>query len=1319
MPNVQQRRGTKAALDASTEIPLAGQIYFETDNNCFKVGDGTRRYSELPYLQASTGSIATDALADAAITAIKVATDAIGTDAIVDENITTEKLADNAVTQAKLSSNSVGNAELTGNAVDTAQIRDDAVTSQKIVDDAVTETKILDSAITDNKIRNATITGASIAGSAVGNVNLANDAVHTRNVLDGNVTTPKVADGAITYAKIQDLSAETLLGRTGLAGDGPPVEIHLTDYARGIINQSSAAAIRSVIDVASTTEITSEITSEISTAIANLVDSAPGTLDTLNELAAALGDDANFSTTVTNSIASNTSAIATKMPLAGGTFTGEVIHQRVFYNGYLEVGNNILDAATIASGNGDRSLLNDAATVAKVKEIESARGRRVQGLSIISPPHTSWNNGLNYNTPQDNMHWRWHNNAWEQVSAVNQNWIGQYATVVAQDWGQTLSDDTGTETQFQRILLYEDGTSANIAGLGVSASNFNIGTKGGINFSIYTNGTLRTRYRSNGSVEHSAGTHFFTGLIDASNFVYANGYRAKNAGSATDTAYGKWGGGDTGAYFPSDDEYAISTDGETRMKFRDLSAGSTNKHSDIVVQRSPGRATFKAGTNLDSSGWFIIDSSGSPVALNYFTSNNVSLCHGGGGVVVGTNANPGQYKLTVNGKSYLQNDVKIGSTGQLFIPDGDATDPAICFVNDTNTGIKRNTNGNLDIVTNGYNRLSLTTGGDIHTTSLGTLYVNGNAVFAGTVTITNGMDVSNLAQSSASTGQFLKWDGSAWNPGNTTLNDCTDVTAFPSSGEVLYYNGTNWLGASAATFLSGTNIGDLSNVSSTSPSTGEVLTWNGTSWAPATPTGGSSGSGSSTLAGLTDVTISSAASGEVLYWNGSGWVNQDLQLHAVATTGSYNDLTNKPSYATVATSGSYSDLQNVPTTFQPIAHGHPISSITNLQTELNGKSNTGHGHAQSDITNLVSDLAGKASLVGGKVPASELPSFVDDVLEYNGTSSFPATGETGKIYVDTSTNKTHRWSGSSYVEISASPGSTDSVTEGMTNLYYTDARVDARILNSLLDEDNFSSNSDQAAPTQQSVKAYVDAINSSLSGSIASANASISTNTSNIALKANTSSLDNIAYTGSWNDLNSVPTSFVPSSHSHAQSEITGLVTALAAKANTSSLATVATSGLYSDLTGRVQSINDLSNVSSSSPTAGDILRYDGTNWVEENPELISTINTTTANRAVSLNYNDAQSFVVNMQSSQLHTVTFDNWPTTNPLRVLTATMVMKFPGTGGYATSASVQWPSTVKWPGGTAPTITNKTGATDIFSFVSYDNGASWLGFTGGQEF
>lgn len=55
-----------------------------------------------------------------------------------------------------------------------------------------------------------------------------------------------------------------------------------------------------------------------------------------------------------------------------------------------------------------------------------------------------------------------------------------------------------------------------------------------------------------------------------------------------------------------------------------------------------------------------------------------------------------------------------------------------------------------------------------------------------------------------------------------------------------------------------------------------------------------------------------------------------------------------------------------------------------------------------------------------KVPAANLPSYVDDVLEYADLASLPVTGETGKIYVTLDTNKTYRWSGSSYIEISAS-----------------------------------------------------------------------------------------------------------------------------------------------------------------------------------------------------------------------------------------------------------------------------------------------------------
>ncbi len=65
------------------------------------------------------------------------------------------------------------------------------------------------------------------------------------------------------------------------------------------------------------------------TAVANLADSAPETLNTLNELASALGDDANFSTTITNSI-------ATKLPLAGGTLTGNLTVPNIITSGNVD-----------------------------------------------------------------------------------------------------------------------------------------------------------------------------------------------------------------------------------------------------------------------------------------------------------------------------------------------------------------------------------------------------------------------------------------------------------------------------------------------------------------------------------------------------------------------------------------------------------------------------------------------------------------------------------------------------------------------------------------------------------------------------------------------------------------------------------------------------------------------------------------------------------------------------------------------------------------------------------------------------------------------
>lgn len=129
-------------------------------------------------------------------------------------------------------------------------------------------------------------------------------------------------------------------------------------------------------------------------------------------------------------------------------------------------------------------------------------------------------------------------------------------------------------------------------------------------------------------------------------------------------------------------------------------------------------------------------------------------------------------------------------------------------------------------------------------------------------------------------------------------------------------------------------------------------------------------------------------------------------------------------------SGSYNDLTDKPTDFAPTEHTHETSEVTGLDTALSEKVNK----------SALGQANGVATLDGtGLIPSTQLPSYVDDVIEgYAKTSTSDSgvvtvdgfykeaefttaiTGETGKIYVDISTNISYRYGGTTFVQITSS-----------------------------------------------------------------------------------------------------------------------------------------------------------------------------------------------------------------------------------------------------------------------------------------------------------
>jgi hypothetical protein len=130
-----------------------------------------------------------------------------------------------------------------------------------------------------------------------------------------------------------------------------------------------------------------------------------------------------------------------------------------------------------------------------------------------------------------------------------------------------------------------------------------------------------------------------------------------------------------------------------------------------------------------------------------------------------------------------------------------------------------------------------------------------------------------------------------------------------------------------------------------------------------------------------------------------------------------------------------------------------ISTVSGLQTELDSKLDANAQAVDSDTVDglhasafataaqgtkadnaIPSSEKGSANGVAeldssGLVPSSQLPSYVDDVLEYANFAAFPTTGETGKIYIDQAEGDVYRWGGSSYIQINDAVSSAEQATK--------------------------------------------------------------------------------------------------------------------------------------------------------------------------------------------------------------------------------------------------------------------------------------------------
>lgn len=158
---------------------------------------------------------------------------------------------------------------------------------------------------------NAVLTGGTVNGIVIGGSS-------ATTITGTTITANSGFSGTLTGNVVGNVTGNLTGVVTGSLNGNVTASSGTTTLNNLVLNGTVDFNAAELTDLATPTAASSAATKGyVDTEVASLVDSAPGTLDTLNELAAALGDDPDFATTITNQI-------ATKLALAGGTMTGAI-----------------------------------------------------------------------------------------------------------------------------------------------------------------------------------------------------------------------------------------------------------------------------------------------------------------------------------------------------------------------------------------------------------------------------------------------------------------------------------------------------------------------------------------------------------------------------------------------------------------------------------------------------------------------------------------------------------------------------------------------------------------------------------------------------------------------------------------------------------------------------------------------------------------------------------------------------------------------------------------------------------------------------------